>query len=989
MKKRIVTAVLTLAAVLAGAAPAYPVSAEGIELLNFDYDDEVRFSPTGSGKVVLNEKDGHSGARSVEVTGRTQPKDGAALDVEMAEESAVYNVTLWVKSASPQKLTAELGGKKVNSANLPANTWTKLEGSVTHEGGDAQLTVYGANGTANFMIDDVSVLAEGQIITTPYAPEGVNMLPDGDFESGGAGVFEARSCTNTVTEAAAHSGKYGMSVSGRDQDWTGIQTNIKDLLIQNANYEASAWIRIDNPEPVSAEYYLQLEIASEGGGTEYPSIIKTTAKSGEWTQVKGVFSTASFLYPMSKIILYIGSADGNTYDFMIDDFTLAYTKADESGASSRPMIADPWINREITPLKDVYKDYFLLGCARSSDSGESGRLEDEMMQYHFDIVTCGNDMKPDYLEGKKGTFTFNKADRIVDTEIANGLKMHGHVFVWHSQSPAWLTNVSSRDEGLANMKDYIYNVAEHFKGRCYSWDVVNEAIDNITDTSTVSGILRDAPWRKAIGDDYIEYAFKYAAEADPNALLYYNDYNLDEAAKADAVVTLVKDLQSKGIKIDGVGMQGHYSVNTSIKAVENSLKKFSELGVKISISELDVSCLQAGAVPTEAEYIKQAQKYAELFRLFKKYSDIIDRVTLWGIDDGTSWRASDYPCVFDLNYQPKEAYYAVLDPDKYLEQHPVTKNVINRAGSAYGTPVIDGTADEAWNNVPEYKLSRYVMAWQGASGTFKSMWDENNLYLLVDVKDPVLSAVASEAHMQDSVEAFLDENNGKTTYYEDDDAQFRVNYENVQSFGTNGSADRFKTAVRKTDGGYMAEIAISFKKPHSMGEILGFDAQINDDGAGDGNRNSVAKFNDMTDLSWGNTENWGEIELSADGTVTPTSDPDAVKVILDGEQLVFDVEPVIINDLTLVPFRALLEKLGAEVEYIEEGQYVNASRDGIDISLQIDNTEASVNGAAVTLETAPTIINDRTLVPLRFVSESLNAKVDWDEDTKTVTITTK
>lgn len=982
----------------AGLTPAEHASAAGVELLNFDYDDNVYFSPSGSGTIALTEE-GHSGQRSIKLSGRSIADDGAKLGVELAEEDTVYNVSMWVKSQHAQKLTAELNGEKVNSANLPPETWTKIEGSVTANGAESELVIYGLEGTGDFLIDDVSVLAEGQEITTPYAPEGINMFEDGGFESGELGVFAARGCTNTVTEAAAHSGKYGVSITEREQDWMGIETNIKDLVIGNANYKAGVWVKIDNPESVTAEYFLQLETEVQGGSTEYPSIKKFSANSDEWTEVSGVFSTGSLGSPLSKLKLYIGSADGNTYDIMVDDFSFAYTTEEATGNSSRPTNAKPWVNYDLQALKDVYADYFLLGNARSSDTGESGNIEDEMMAYHFDIMTAGNDMKPDYLAPSKDLYTFDRADTMVDNAIEDGMLVHGHVLLWHEQSPDWLTTDVSRDEALANMKDYIFNVMEHYKGKCYSWDVVNEAIDGITDTSQISTILRDTPWRRAVGDDFIEYAFRYAAEADPDADLYYNDFNLDDATKADAVVTLVKDLQSKGIKIDGIGMQGHYTVNTSIKAVENSIKKFAELGVKISISELDVGCLQAGDYPTEEEFIRQAQKYAELFILFKKYSDVIDRVTLWGLDDGTSWRAENYPLVFDLNYQPKEAYYALLDPEGYLEEHPVQKIVINRAGSAYGTPTIDGTAEALWDNVPEYKINRYVMAWQGASGTFKSMWDENNLYLLVNVTDPVVSAVASEAYLQDSVEAFVDENNGKTTFYEDDDAQYRVSCENVQSFGTNGSADKFKTAVTKTDTGYMVEMAIALSSAPASGDVIGFDVQINDDGSGDGNRTSIAKFNDTTDLSWGTTENWGELELNMDGTVTAVADDEQtggseaaeepIKVFLNGAQLEFDTDPMIVNDITLVPFRALFEALGAEVGYEEreDGQYVAASRGDINITLKIDSTDAQVNNASYTLEAAPVIVNERTLVPLRFISESLGAAVEWNGTDRTITIT--
>ena len=992
MRRRIISMAVSaaMAASMAAALP-FTASAAGVELLNFDYDDNVYFETNGQSVISLCDTEGHSGTKSIKVSKRSESGDGAKLNVELNAEETVYTVSMWVKTSGAQKLVVDLGDERVNAANVPADTWVKIEGDVALADDKADLVVSGTNGTDDFLIDDVSVLAEGQVITTPYAPEGVNMFLDGGFETGDLNVFEARGGSAEVSEAAAHSGKYGVSVTNRTEDWMGIQTNIKDLVIRNTNYEAKLWVKINNPEPVEAEYFIQLELASEGSSTTYPSVIKFTASSTEWREVKGVFSTADFEYPVTKLLLYIGSADGNKYDFMADEFSLSYTTEDASSSSSRPAQANPWVNTELTPLKDVYKDYFLMGSARGSDTGKSGELEEEMLKYHFDIVTMGNDMKPDYLEPTKGKFTFTKADSLVDGVLENGLMLHGHVFVWHEQSPDWLTTNVSREEAIENMRQYIYGVGEHYKGKCYSWRVVNEAIDGIKDTSTVSGILRNVPWKNAIGEDYIEYAFKFAAEAVPEADLYYNDFNLDDATKADAVVTLVKDLQSKGIRIDGIGMQAHYSVNTSIKAVENSIKKFADLGVKISITELDVGCLQAGEVPTQAEYVRQAQKYAELFSLFKKYSDVIDRVTLWGIDDGTSWRAENYPLLFDQDYQPKEAYYAVLDPEGYLEEHPVEKNVIRRAGSAYGTPVIDGEIDEIWNSVPETAINRYVMAWQGATGTFKSMWDEDNLYVLIDVKDPVISTVAADPYMQDSVEVFLDENNAKQPNYEADDAQYRVSCENEHSFGTNATEEGFVTATKKTDTGYLVEIAVPFKLDHAMDDVIGFDVQINDDGNGDGNRTSIAKFNDMTDLSWGNTENWGELLLNTDGVVPQTDDEesDEITVIFDGETLSFDVAPQIINDRTLVPFRTLFEKFGATVEYIEDGQYVNAVKGDTNISLQIDNTTATVNGAESVLDCAPIIVDGRTLVPLRFIAEALNADVDWDGDTRTVTIVTK
>ena len=985
MIKRIISAALCCA-MLVPFASISPVTADayGIDIMNFDYDDNVGFEALGSANVALSEDGGHSGGRSILVSGRRSESDGAKISVESKGEPASYTVTVWVKSKSACKLTATLGGQKANSANVSPDTWTKISGKVNIEGTDPELEleIYGLSGTNDFYIDDVSVLADGQQITTPYMPEGMNMLENSDFESGELSPFEERGCTNTVTESAAHNGKYGVSVTGREAGWTGIQVDIKDLIVSECNYEVKAWVRLDDTTVDSASFYTQLEIAEQGYDVRYPAVTQFTAKSGEWTEVRGVFSTKDFAYPVNSVKLYIGSADDNTCDFSIDDISLSYTTDEVTGSSSRPVDADPWVNTELTPLKDVYKDYFLIGAARSSDVGEASQVEDDMIKYHFDIVTAGNAMKPDALENVKGRFTWDTADYIVNKSIENGVKVHGHVLCWHEQSPDWLNYEGiTREEALENLRTYIFDVMEHYKGQCYSWDVVNEAIDGITDTSTVSGILRDTPWRRAIGDDWIEYAFQYAAETDPSAKLYYNDFNLDDATKADAVVTLVKSLQEKGIRIDGIGMQGHYNTTTSIKAVENSIKKFAELGVEISVTELDVGHYSmTGTEMTEEEEIVQAQKYAQLFQLYRKYSDVIDRVTLWGIDDATSWRAENCPLIFDKDYQPKEAYYALLDPDKYLEEHPLTAKTTTQGVAIKGTPAIDGTAEALWDQVPEYNINKYVMAWQGATATMKCMWDENNLYVLMNVKDSLLSTAAGEAHMQDSVEVFVDENNGKTTYYEDDDAQYRVNCENVQSFGTGAVEDGFNTVVTKTTGGYLVEMAVPFKTPRTGTGIIGFDAQVNDDSNGDGNRTSVTKFNDMTDLSWDNTENWGEIFLTING------ERDDILVNLNGRTLSFDVPPMIINDRTMVPFRKILEELGATVEYQEDGQYITATQGDTVIRMQVNSPAATVNGEEVALDSPPVIIEGRTLVPVRFISESLSAVVDWNAETRVVSI---
>ena len=474
MRKRFISAALCCAMLASGAAAFSPLTAGayGIDIMNFDYDDNIGFEALGSAKLEISSDGGHSGERSVLVSGRSSESDGAKISVEMAEEPTAYNATLWVKSDSACKLTATLGGQKINSANVSPDTWTKISGKVYVEGTESELDleVYSLSGRDNFYIDDVSVLAEGQQITTPYMPEGMNMIDNGDFESGELSPFAARGCTVTAAEASAHDGSFGASVSGRTDGWNGIEIDIKDMLVSECNYEATAWVRLDDTSVDSASFYLQLEIAEQGYDTRYPSVTKFTVKSGEWTEVRGVFSTSDFAYPVNAVKLYIGSADdNNTCDFSVDDITLAYTTDEVTGSSSRPVDANPWVNTELTPLKDVYKDYFLIGAARSSDVGEASQVEDDMIKYHFDIVTAGNAMKPNALENTKGRFTWDTADYIVNKSLENGVKVHGHVLCWHEQSPDWLNYEGiTREEALENLRTYIFDVMGHYKGQCLS-----------------------------------------------------------------------------------------------------------------------------------------------------------------------------------------------------------------------------------------------------------------------------------------------------------------------------------------------------------------------------------------------------------------------------------------------------------------------------------------------------------------------------------------
>lgn len=513
-------------------------------------------------------------------------------------------------------------------------------------------------------------------------------------------------------------------------------------------------------------------------------------------------------------------------------------------------------------LFEAYEDEFLLGTIYT----DAARNQDkELILKHFNAITPENLMKPEYMQPREGSFSYNSSDTMVKFAEDNGLYVVGHTLAWHQQSGKWMGVNVTKEEGIEQLKSHISNVAGKYKGRIIAWDVVNEAIlDGVTlpADGDWTKCLRGTQWLNSIGPEYMALAFTFAHEADPDAKLYYNDYNLNNKSKADIVYAMVKDLKEQGIPIDGIGMQGHYSIDTSIGSVEYSLSKFSELDLEISITELDVGVTGASRSGlTKEQEITQGIKYAELFKLYKEYSDSIERVTFWGYVDNKSWRNENFPCLFNADKTPKEAAYAVLNPEIYLEMYKTeTIREPRIAKAKYGTPKIDAEIDELWNSCEKVDVNSSVTAWEGAKGALRVLWDESFIYVLFEVNDSVLNKSSQSAHEQDSVEIFLDQKNDKKPYYDENDGQYRVNYEGRSTFGSIPDKAGFTAKAKKTDKGYLVEMAIPLLEDAKEGLVMGFDAQINDSN-GSGVRQSIAKFNDITDNSWQSTELWGNLVL--------------------------------------------------------------------------------------------------------------------------------
>ncbi len=359
-------------------------------------------------------------------------------------------------------------------------------------------------------------------------------------------------------------------------------------------------------------------------------------------------------------------------------------------AESTPDAEDTAPAVEPTTLKDAFASAFLVGAALNPRqvSGQDS-MGNALVAEQFNSITPENVMKWGLIHPTPDSFAFAAADEFVAFGEAHDMFMVGHTLVWHSQTPGWVFQDENgdpltRDALLERMQNHIETVVGRYKGRVQGWDVVNEALNE-------DGTLRETPWLRIIGEDYLVKAFEFAHNADPDAELYYNDYSLENAPKRNGAVRLVTSLQEAGIPVAGIGTQGHFSFTFPTLAQQDStIEAFAALGVKVMVTELDIAVLPRESLSNTADVSERqafqarmnpytaglpdsvqqalAQRYADLFSVYVKHQDVIDRVTFWGVTDGDSWLngwpilgRTSYPLLFDRNYQPKPAFHAVME----------------------------------------------------------------------------------------------------------------------------------------------------------------------------------------------------------------------------------------------------------------------------------------------------------------------------------------
>ena len=342
-----------------------------------------------------------------------------------------------------------------------------------------------------------------------------------------------------------------------------------------------------------------------------------------------------------------------------------------------------------TTLKEALAGKFLIGTAMNINQiWGKDTLAVKVIAQQFDAIVAENCMKSMYLQPKEGEFNFKDADRFVAFGEQNHLWMTGHCLIWHSQTPSWFFTDDqgkevSKEVLIERMKNHITTVVSRYKGRIKGWDVVNEALND-------DGTYRNSKFYEIVGEDFIPLAFKFAHEADPDAELYYNDYNEWRPEKRDAIVKLIKKLKDEGLRIDAVGMQGHVGMDyPDLGDYKAAIDAYAAAGVKVMLTELDLSALPSprrnvGANISDIEaYRNEMNPYtgdlpdsvatawtnrmAALFKLFIDNRDKMERVTLWGVTDGQSWKndfpmrgRTDYPLLFDRNYQPKTIVSTII-----------------------------------------------------------------------------------------------------------------------------------------------------------------------------------------------------------------------------------------------------------------------------------------------------------------------------------------
>lgn len=537
----------------------------------------------------------------------------------------------------------------------------------------------------------------------------------------------------------------------------------------------------------------------------------------------------------------------------------------------------------------------------------------EVLAREFNMLTPEHEAKHCMVELQPGHYDFTATDRLVAFAEEHGMTIHGHTLVWHSCMPSWIeTGTYTRDEAIGMMRDFIMTMVGRYKGRIPIWDVVNEAV------ADGGGDLRDTPWRALIGDDYIELAFQFAHEADPDALLFYNDYGTEPMnAKSDAVYELVSDLLARGVPIHGVGLQAHFDVGTiNYNSVAENIQRLGELGLEVQITELDIK--YRDAQPSPVLLRQQARDYRRVMEVCLE-NPACTAFIVWGVSDQFSWlrgeslgfflNPSVSPLLFDEDYAPKAPYFEVLDalalslglpsvlPEQDVETLEETAAVVelpepaksdpaqlspdSAGGLAYYAPFpvaisLDGD-DADWANIPRVSVDTGPQVPENSDTSFEfaAAADDTYLYLLADVTDSAIVSgnydPVSEWYREDSVELYINATGDLSLVgYDTGVAQIGILAANIGNTGepilggSNSADSQIQVVAVETVGGYRIEAAVPLVTdvwditPEHHG-VIGFQVHLNGSSADDRDTKLIWSLADTEDQSWTNPSLFGRL----------------------------------------------------------------------------------------------------------------------------------
>jgi len=587
-----------------------------------------------------------------------------------------------------------------------------------------------------------------------------------NFESYGGGWRPRGDASISVVSGPANSGDKSLYVTNRSKTHHGAIYPFTALK-PGQTYRIAAWVMFNDDSAAAQTVNISVQQVVEGQGEVYINIGGDRLPKGEWIYLEGEYTVPRSRYE-SEVGVYFESqykSDENTlpsdlFSFYVDDIVI----------TRLPPLPPPEVETDIPALYEFFAKDFPLGAALENAGYLSPSSNYHSLIRHFNVLVLGNGMKQDAMQPSEGRFVWSQGDALTDFAAKNNKLVRGHTLVWHQQVPGWFFQgsgpggLASKEQLYGRMEKHIKTVVGHYKGKINTWDVVNEVIDE-------DGSLRDNRYHQIVGShEYIANAFRWAHEADPDALLCINDFSIEaSSAKQDGFVNLIQTLLDEGVPVHVAGIQAHINLSwPTVADLRNTIRRLAALGVKVQITELDVSIYASGADSRRSidreTLLEQAFKYRALFDMFREEAreGNLDMVVVWGLTDIESWLnnypvrgRTDYPLFFGKDMKAKPAYWVMVDPSRMPIQ-------LKRIDATRADHRITNIQDAAWNLVSP----RVIADKQGNRyGWFKVMWDDNSIYAMVHAENRDASG---------KVRFFIEPRNQKTE--ELSDAAFNREY---------------------------------------------------------------------------------------------------------------------------------------------------------------------------------------------------------------------